>query len=482
MGLPISDPDLLYDNEPLSAWRNAARKSQEALRKNPGDPEAMMTFNDARSVLREHAQRVGGMMDAGNRQQSVDQFADISPGASFGSGFLRSSSGEMADEIGGAGRAYASHVRGESPQQAYLRNRDAIRADQATLEAANPGWELAGQATGVMFGLPARIFRGASSLLRAPVGGVGANAVRAGESVSALAAAARPGASLAQQAAGAASTGLGGAATAGAMAYGAGEEGPVADLRNVPPAAAFGFGAGFIGSAVGSAAVRGRRVNVDREATGVLRRDLEQLRVERELAMKAQRESRAVQMVNRGGVQSMAPATRAVDPDAAFRARLVQQGFPPAYIERAVSGAAARRAGGTPLSASPAEAAAARNPQPMSPAELDRIGTAPEIPPFIQAPTTAAEAAALPGSYRPDAGLVRGRHGMVDPTVTGITEETRNFARFLGRSPAEQRQILSGMDASQLERMRQLAREVYRYGAMTSRNKEQLAILLGPLE
>ena len=67
-------------------------------------------------------------------------------------------------------------------------------------------------------------------------------------------------------------------------------------------------------------------------------------------------------------------------------------------------------------------------------------------------------------------------------TVTNqVPANTRAFAQLAGRTPAEIRQALMGLDAAALEVVKQEAANAVRYGWLTRDKAQLFSTFLGPL-
>ena len=234
---PISGA--VYDGYPIATWRRAAQSAVAVLRTNPRDPGAQATLLNAQDVLREHASRISEANLAANIA-GEEAARDPGKAASFGMGAADMASFGFGDEAAGALTALGRILPGgESPRQAYLRGRDANRAFAAQAEASNPWAYGAGQAGALAATMGAGVLAKGAPLVSGAVRAAGV-----------------PTATLGKRLLGALRGAVTGGAIGGTAAYGAGEEGPIADISQVPRGAAAGAVAGGLLAELGSAAQR----------------------------------------------------------------------------------------------------------------------------------------------------------------------------------------------------------------------------------
>ena len=242
MTMPFSDT--MLHGARLGDWRAAARAALAALESDPADEEALTQLRDVQSVLQEFAgsnregtrdaSPLAARMGIRNRNDEAEA-RDLSPGVSLAQGATQGATFGFADEAAGALRAIPALLPGgESPRQAYLRNRDEQRAFDAQARDAHPGMFLAGEVSG---GLASGI----------PGSGAVIQGTRLGRN---MAAGSRLGATTAQKIR-ATLAGGGLAGIEGAIAgYGYGEEGPIDDLSNAAITGAISVPFGVVGTAL----------------------------------------------------------------------------------------------------------------------------------------------------------------------------------------------------------------------------------------
>ena len=225
---------ITYYGDPPDVWRRRALMAQDALRVDPNDIGARRTLEGALGVIRQHADFLRETAP-GDIRQYEDEARRVGRGTSAVAGAAQGATLSLGDEIAGLATAVPRLVPGgESPSTAYFRGRDEARAYNANAEVENP-WtyglaELVGGAAPTVLGGVAT---------RAAVPFLGASAT----------AAATPGATFGTRMAGGLARSAQYAPVAGAFGYGAGEEGPVADLGGAGLAAGaatvLGFPFGF---------------------------------------------------------------------------------------------------------------------------------------------------------------------------------------------------------------------------------------------
>lgn len=532
MSVPIrpNDPAAtnFYDGEHIGVWRNSARKAMARLRINPADPEAVAALRDAQEILHQHAGRTGVRMDAANAREAYSgaEAADATSAGglqAFAANALDAASLGTGDEIAGLGALLPGGV---TPQQA----RDRYRAGRGQLFEDHPIASTAGQITGAV-GLGAAGTVSRIATVPRLAGQLLPRATVLGTETSALPFLSR---TIAQGGT------LRGSvpASAGAGALIGGAEGLARGLfgegtigERVEDAALQGaIGAGLGGA--GTGLVNWRRVKraekLSARRTAANNEELSNIKLERERAMTPARvqsaqnaaalsSARVEQIPNNAAradaaveaipdnveyrqirnelmrfrrdhvrtLRSQPVAQRDVSPEGtetALRGWLQRQGMDPDAVERSVE--AARRVPGSRLGRT-----AAPSPIPVSTAPVAAPAPIPEAPPSVAAEathhlaSTQAEAAALPGTLRPDAGLVRGRHGMQvgAQASSQIPEATRNFTALLRLQPAQRREVLKGLDADALQAVYAQAQNAKNYGWLTRSQMDELGTLLGPL-
>lgn len=472
---PITGSSIQAWGVPIEEWRSIAMQAQADVQRDPNDQEAARQLRMAQRALRVfQSQVVAPMMEGANQRDranlrgetAASRTGNLQAGAV---GVINSASLGLGDDI--AGVAASVVPGGQTGQQA----RDRFRAGLSQVREDAPVGYWTGEVLGGV-GLGAGAGR-ALAATGSQIAGVGRTVATSPARQAVGTALIRGGQTLG---AGGTLTGnaLGAAKVAGAVGgvegalRGLASEGDLVD--RLESAARMGAGGAVIGGTVAGvgqagqrflAARKAKRVKLDAESrSAAARAQLNEAAVTRIPLQQQIMEDRAVTAANQAQLTTqrvergsrMRPANvsggPAADTEAGIRARLRQQNFSDADIERVLAERRARMMPG---------AQAVQNAPESAPAPAG-ASTAPEPTP----------AAPLPPSTPEEGVMVRGRTGDMpagNVVVNQVPESTRAFAQFVARplnnqTMAQASRFLQTLDEAELAGFVNEIRNARQYG------------------
>lgn len=246
----------MSDGQPTrQELHQVVRMAQADLRANPNNVEAQQALAGALDGIRQWATGTGeGTASDENRAAAQQEMLASQPGAgtALAAGFADMGGMGTADELAGLGRQARTPVfegpGGRRPSHAYAAGRDEYRATDQAAEAFHPWVYGAGQVAGLLPGMIGTAARG--------IGGAAARLPAVAEDVSTTLA--NRTAALAARTQAARRAAVAGGALGGIGGYFHGEQGPLADLAQVPLPMMGGAAIGALMASVGNARMRMR--------------------------------------------------------------------------------------------------------------------------------------------------------------------------------------------------------------------------------